>query len=322
MHFGAQMRKELSRKFPVLDNLEGIAHFIETTKQEVIDHPTSLYDMFVIGESGAGKGTIAEELLKRLAEDPDIRRKYRRKNAPTWKYYSLAMGLMESYAEGLVSSPWGEFTPEEFSRATRHMAERLDTSEDFPRPLIRVIEAVAICEPPLNLGAELIRRAPQRAANDPDYLYKVIGIATTKKVQKRAEKVREGFAQSNSQEDIRETLRRNRMKPDANELDDVLAIQRSVGNKFAMDRINGIDNANMVALQEKLRQIDRRLPEHMTEQMFQENDILRSQALAAYIMCKLQEWGVPEDRAYIAENPILPKRTIPYLRRYIVTHKL
>lgn len=318
---GAHMRNELSRKFPVLDNLEGISLLIESTKQEILQYSTSIYDIFVIGESGAGKGTVAEELLKRLAEDRDIRRQYRRKNAPTWKYYSLAMGLMESYAQGIVSSPWGEFTPEEFARNTAHMAEKLDASEDFPRPLVRVIESVAICEPPLNLGADLVRQAPQRTAADPNYLYKVIGIATTKNVQDRATKVREGFNQSQTREQILETLSQHHMKPDA-DLDDVLAIQRSVGNKFAMDRINGIDNENIVTLQESLRTINQALPENITVKMLEEDDSLRSQALAAYIQLKLHEWRVPLERSYIAENPILPRRTIPYLRRYVVTHKL
>lgn len=314
MGMDMQMRahQEISRKTPVLDNLEGVGPFFEGILDSIVAGQD--VDIIVFGESGIGKGAVSEQLFQKLVSEKSLSTapigRRSKKTHFSAKYYNLAMGISEaSHIPGLLSSSWGEYTPPEREQIAHLMRARLEATEhDFPSPFVRVIEVVGI-EAAQNMGVDVFYYGADRRRRDPNYQYFAIGLLTDPLVQEGAIRLREGIWRAQSGSEIREVFKRAKVRPDISIINsDVL--RRRMGTVNSILRIRADVNNQILTLGEKLKEFDPDLP-MLSEEQLDTNPSLRQQALAALYAYKLQEWGIDQSQVLLTTNLRL-RRTIPY----------
>lgn len=307
----------VSRKTPVWDSLDGIG----TTYTDV---QTSLkqgrnVDVFVVGMSAAGKSAVSEQLIQKILDDNDFavegfpRRRGRRQEIAV-RYYNFSMVLEEGRRRGILTSTWGNYTPEEHNTVSKEVGRRTleETEQVSSPPLLRVVEKPAV-EAGRDTGRSSLEYAGERLQRDSGYQAYMIGLIAENPLLERNIRMREQIAGAQSREDLDRIFAKYHIAPDEKVLD-VTQMQYRMGPASSVRRIRDDVFTQIVTRQEDIRlyKVDQGLPHIDSPPGLAEDNELAIRSTQGLYRLKSEEWGLPADKTTTPVNRLLPRRRIPY----------
>lgn len=322
-----QLRMEVSRKTPVIDNLEGFYEFYNGIVDDVLTH--EVVDVFAIGKSGIGKGAVIEQTFRKVEDDKRFGKTRRSGPRVHLQYYSLATEFQDAVAELGVVSPWGKFTPAELAdaaeKAAQLGADKLRRAEEnSDKPLLRGLDFVAVSVP-IDLGSSHVIRAVQRAKEDPSYTYRVVALKTDPKIQKGTLTLRDELwhlPETAPPASVSQMLRRRNLKPDSPSLE-LDTVRRGAGHPRGLVMVNDVVNEQISKRQTEIREkIDGDFPFIESSAMLSQDPSLLAVAEDGYYRLLLfHDFGADPQRCLIVSNNFL-KRKIPFYAKKLSQYRI
>lgn len=249
-----ELRAEITQT-EVLDNLENGREFVNKVIETIIKNPNSFTTVWTFGETGSGKETVNGQIILELKKNGEIQ-KFEKEIGKklNYSYLSLGKSLQEAGTKKrkIVTSPWGEFNLEEFSRNSDFMAHTVAWSRDnLPRPTVLFVETVGIAFP-ADLGFTAFIRNVLASRREEGANHFAIFLVTDREVQNRAYRIRDPLWE-NPEENPDELFEREETV-----LDTRVSrwkreeLQRSMGNKAARQRTTAALNSYLKSIRDEL----------------------------------------------------------------------
>lgn len=301
----------------VVDNLEGGIAFTEKIINEIAKNENGLTIIWVFGETGSGKETVAGQITERIKESPQIQAFEERIGKKVGQHYlSLGASLKELTRRKIVTSPWGEFTPQEFSTNSDFIAHAIAWARDkLPRPTVLKVEVVGIAFP-FNLGfsafAETVKDSKDKQRKNINNF--AIFLISDPHVQDRAYRVRNSLWSPESPKNADELFREERTILDISVAGKEEELKYTMGNAVARARTTSAINNYLAQLVK-----EKKLPfSHITLEDLQKFPSLRSEvlrrALRQLVFSLGTTIGMQADRCLVSANIFLEDLDIHVFR--------
>jgi len=321
------LRQELSRKTPVIDNLEGFPEFYNGIVDDVLTH--NIVELFAIGKSGIGKGAVIEQTFRKMEDDKRVKGTRRTGARVHLQYYSLATEFQDAVRELGVVSPWGEFTPQELADAAEKAAHlgqgKLNEAEvSSEKPILRGMDFVAVSVP-VDLGASLLTHAASRAKEDPSYTYRIVALKTDPTIQEETIALREdlwNLAEDTPPQVVSHMLRRRNVKPDTPSLE-LDKVRRGAGHPRGLLLVNELVNGQIYERQDEIREkVDRAFPWiESPSHLSGDSSLLAVGEDRYYKLLLFHDFGADSQKCLIVPNTFL-KRQIPFYAKRLSQYRI
>lgn len=294
-----ELRKELSPQTPVLDAIDGLSAFANEAARLVREgHPV---DLFIIGRSGDGKSAISEQIIQSQSKtERPVRR----------RYYNTSMAVQEAREKGLITSPSGSFTKEEYEVLSEKIirSKLEDTAQQLSQ--LRLLEFPAV-EEGFNVGNSALVYGRERARSDSGYIRRAIGVIAERMLHRRNKRMRKEIWQATTSEELQRIFKKYNIVPNPPMLHP-FEMRERMGTPQAMERIDKDVERQVLNRQAeiRLRGIDKSLP-ILTEKLLRQDEALEERALSDLYKLRLGDVGIKEEDMFIAINKRI-RRKIPY----------
>ncbi len=230
------------RKTEVVDNSPELMRIIDyDIIPRMVRYPKTVTNVVIIGESGIGKGTIAQQLGIKLSRYPALEGELE-KLGRTLKIYSVSTGhaIGELRRRNLLSSPHSHYTEADYNLISDFSAEvianaNLRLPRQQPGSTILLTEEFIAVTHPLNHGVSVVT---SQAAHDNAVLLMLI---SNPEIMRRTYRQRVAYEASVTPEDRETVMRRSKTKLDTS----ADALVETVGSTAAMERVASLVNLNM-----------------------------------------------------------------------------
>ncbi len=321
------MRKEDTA---VYDRLEGSRQLFPRIRDYMINHPDSVTNVSFVGASGAGKETAIGQFVTKLEANKKFQ-KYLHESGKELDIAHISLGgVMEAADElGWLQSEWGKYSPREFTIASILMRDAVaalngegymqqDSEVDHDPSKIRlvIVESVAVAKP-LNLGTAAVKYLGDK----PNHFCHA--LVRNDEVQERARQFRDKIWEDTiNPQEIQQTLQEIGSSWDTEIKEgQVVDVRRSMGNSYAIDRLNALINTAIIE-----SQAQGSLPDYLlqvTEETLAENPEARVEGEKALLKHFVHDvWKVRPANAIVAENTVLDTQTVRFFRGKMRQHKV